>query len=58
MIASLIRALIKKPTEKQLIEEWLADSASLSDLERRQRLIERNQAPWQVQANNNLRGWV
>lgn len=41
-----------------MIEEYLADSISLEDLERRQRMIERNQAPWQIQANQNLRGWL
>jgi len=41
-----------------MIEEYLADSISLEDLERRQRMIERNQAPWQIQASQNLRGWL
>lgn len=58
MIAKLLKRMLKPTTEQQKIEEWLADSASLVDLERRQRMIEKGQAPWQVQANNNLRGWV
>jgi hypothetical protein len=48
----------KTKTDKQQIEEYLADSISLEDLERRQRLISRGEAPWQVRANQNLKGWV
>lgn len=50
--------LFRNPTEKELVEEYLADSISLEDLERRQRLINRGEAPWQVRANQNLKGWV
>lgn len=45
-------------TEDEMIANYLADSISIEDLERRQRLINRNQAPWQRQANQNLAGWV
>lgn len=58
MIEKLLKFLIQKPKEQEQIEKWLADSASLADLERRQKMIDKGQAPWQVQANNNLRGWV
>lgn len=58
MIAKLLKRMLKPTTEQQKIEEWLADSASLADLERCQRMIDKGQAPWQIQANNNLRGWV
>jgi len=58
MIRKILEFLVRKPQEQERIEQWLADSVSLSDLERRQRMIDKGQAPWQVQANNNLRGWV
>lgn len=45
-------------TEQQLVEQWLAESTDLVDIERRQRMISRGQAPWQVRASSNLRGWV
>lgn len=48
----------KKTTEKELIEQYLADSASLADVERRQRLISRGEAPWQLRARQNLKGWA
>lgn len=58
MIRKILEFLVRKPQEQERIEQWLADSVSLSDLERRQRMIDKGQAPWQIQANNNLRGWV
>lgn len=44
--------------EKELIDEYLADSTSLADLERRQRSIDRGDAPWQLRAKSNLRSWA
>ena len=58
MIKKLVKFMLKKTTEKEKIEKWLADSASLADLERRQKMIDKGQAPWQIEANNNLRGWA
>ena len=58
MIRKILEFLVRKPQEQERIEQWLADSASLADLERRQRMIDKGQAPWQIQANNNLRGWA
>lgn len=54
----ILAFFVRRPQEQERIEQWLADSVSLSDLERRQRMIEKGQAPWQVQANYNLRGWA
>lgn len=54
----LSNILISKDHEQQLIENWFAASIDLSDLERRQKMLERGQAPWQTRANINLRGWV
>lgn len=60
MIIEFIKSLFEdnKQKEKRLMEEWLADSTSLQDIERKQKMINRGEAPWQVQANHNLRGWV
>jgi hypothetical protein len=53
-----IRDWFKTKTDRDMINEYLADSVSLEDLERRQRLISRGEAPWQPRANQNLKGWV
>jgi hypothetical protein len=55
---NFIRTLFVRKDEKTIIEEYLADSLSLSDLERRQRLIARGEAPWQLRAKQNLKGWI
>lgn len=56
-MVKLLKELFTTKDAKTMIDEYLADSISLEDLERRQRLIERNQAPWQVQNQFNLRHW-
>lgn len=48
----------RKTTDQYRMEEWLASSTSLADIERKQQMISRGEAPWQVHANLNLRGWV
>jgi hypothetical protein len=45
-------------TEKELINEYLADSASLADLERRQRAIDLGDAPWQVRDKSKSRSFI
>ena len=45
-------------TEKDKIYDWLASSSSLEEIERRQRMLDRGEAPWQVRANQNLKGWI
>ncbi len=50
--------LFKAKTEKDQIEEYLADAVDLVDLENRIRNIDRGNAPWQIRANQNLKGWV
>ena len=57
-MVKFLKAFFATKDTKTMIEEYLADSISLEDLERRQRMIERNQAPWQIQASQNLRGWL
>ena len=45
-------------TEQRLVEQWLAESTDLVDIERRQRMISKGQAPWQIRASHNLKGWL
>ena len=58
MFKHLFRDLFNTKTEKQLINDYLSDSVNLVDLENRLRNIDRGQAPWQVQASQNLKGWT
>jgi hypothetical protein len=48
----------KSKTEKQRIDEYLADSISVEDVENRIRLLERGQAPWQINARAISQGWA
>ncbi len=41
-----------------MIEEYLADSISLEDVENRIKAIDRGQAPWQINARSISQGWV
>jgi hypothetical protein len=45
-------------TEKQKIDEYLAESISVEDVENRIRLIDRGQAPWQLHARAFSQGWA
>jgi hypothetical protein len=58
LVKWLSNVLVSKDHEQRLIENWFANSVDLADLERRQRMLERGQAPWQTYTNHNLRGWV
>ncbi len=44
-------------TEKDKIEEYLADSVNTVDLENRLKNIDRGLAPWQIQARHFAQGW-
>ena len=57
MFRSLFNFLRAK-SEKQKIDEYLADSVSLEDLENRIRIIDRGYAPWQLEARAFLQGWA
>ena len=57
MFRSLINFLHVK-TEKQKVEEYLADCVSLEDLENRIRTIDRGRAPWQMEAKAFSQGWA
>lgn len=58
LLKNMFKDILGTRSEKQYVEEYLADSISLEDLERRQRSISRGEAPWQVRANQNLKGWI
>ena len=57
MLKNMFKDILNTRTEKQYVEEYLADSISLEDLERRQRSISRGEAPWQTQSRAYLQGW-
>lgn len=54
----LLNIIFNTKTEKDKIEEYLADSANTIDLENRLRNIDRGLAPWQVQARHFAQGWA
>lgn len=47
---NFLKSFFGTHTEKSNIEDYLANSISLEDLERRQREISRGEAPWQVRS--------
>lgn len=49
---------IKSRTEKENIEEYLADSVSLMDLENRIKNIDRGLAPWQIIGKSYAQGFM
>ena len=58
----MIQQLVKRYQKAMLSreEKWLANSSDLVELERRQRELQRGNAPWQTAqlTNPNLRGHV
>lgn len=48
----------ERERERRQTEAWLSNSESLEEVERKQKALNRGEAPWQIQANVNLRGWV
>jgi len=50
-ILAKITEFFRVKTERDFINEYLADATDLVDLENRLRQIDRNQAPWQIKAN-------
>jgi uncharacterized protein YjiS (DUF1127 family) len=52
------RDFFKVKTEKNKMDEYLADSANIVDLENRLKELDRGLAPWQVQARIFAKGWV
>jgi len=58
MLKNFFKNLLTATTEKDMIDAYLADAVDLVDLENRLRNIDRGLAPWQIRANQNLKGWV
>ena len=58
MIEQLVKRYQKAMLSRE--EKWLANSSDLVELERRQRELQRGNAPWQTAqlTNPNLRGHV
>jgi len=57
MLKNFFGTFFKSNTEDDLRNEYLAEAVSLIDLENRLRQIDRGQAPWQLRAQQSLRGW-
>jgi hypothetical protein len=57
-IMNEVISFFKLKTEKDFIDEYLADASDLVDLENRLRQIDRNQAPWQLKENRYSKCWV
>lgn len=55
---NLFRNFFKVKTEKAKIDEYLAESTNLVDLENRIKAIDRGNAPWQIQSKAFLQGWA
>lgn len=56
-----MRKLIAKIFQRKktnAVDKWLGEATDLADLENRMQRLDRGQAPFHVQANYNLRGWV
>jgi len=45
-----LKSIFSQADEKSKIEDYLSNSLSLEDLERRQREIARGEAPWQLRS--------
>ena len=54
----LFKLFFRAKTEKDIIEEYLAESANTIDLENRLKNIERGLAPWQIRAKTFAQGWA
>lgn len=48
----------KKSNVRDRATEWLNESTDIVDLERRLRLLDMNQAPWQLQDKTFSHGWA
>ena len=54
----LLTAKIFQRKNTNAVDKWLGEATDLADLENRMQRLDRGQAPFHVQANYNLRGWV
>jgi predicted site-specific integrase-resolvase len=58
MFKNFFKNLLNYPNEKDMIYEYLSSSTDHVDLENRIKNIDRGLAPWQIRANQSLRGWL
>jgi hypothetical protein len=56
-ILKRIAAYLRPRSQRDLINDWLAESTDLVDLERRQRALDRGQAPFQTVGNMRAKGY-
>ena len=54
---NFFKNLFKVKTEKNKIEDYLADSANIVDLENRLKTLDRGLAPWQIQGRSFIENW-
>jgi uncharacterized protein YjiS (DUF1127 family) len=57
-LLDLVKESMSVRTEKKRIEEYLADSANLVDLENRIKEVDLGNAPWQKRAKMFSQGWA
>lgn len=55
-LKNLLKKLKRTTLSKE--EKYLANSCDHVELERRQRELQKGEAPWQIVTNKNLKGWV
>ena len=55
---NLYSTLFKQNTEKNKIDEYLADSSDLVDLENRIKNVDKGLAPWQTRNKTFAQGWT
>jgi|TARA_B110000503_G_scaffold74905_1_gene115672 hypothetical protein len=48
----------ERSNEQDRDYKWLCSSTSLEEIERRQRMLSRGEAPWQINARRNVTGWI
>ena len=53
-----IKTFFKTKTDKDKIEDYLAEAENLVDLENRIKAVDRGLAPWQVRERNFAQGWM
>lgn len=59
LVNAITSWLWSKPSVSNSQEyKYICESKDLVDVERRQLQVQRGEAPFQIKANQNLRGWV
>ena len=55
-LKNLLKKLKRTTLSKE--EKYLANSCDHVELERRQKELQKGEAPWHIVTNKNLKGWV